>query len=181
VLDAATQLQSSAMNVRLLIVGDGAELESLRGIADARRLANVRFTGLVPRTSIPSLLAASDVVLVTLRPSDVFKTVLPSKMFEAMAAARPIVLAVEGEARDTLLEAGAGIAIPPGSVRDLIDAIGTLAGDRELRAAMGASGMAFVQREYSRRAWAGRYLQLLVSVSRMSTEPVGSRQTAVTR
>jgi len=181
VLDAATQLQSSARNVRLLIVGDGAELESLRAIAAARRLDNVRFTGLVPRTSIPSLLAASDIVLVTLRRSDVFKTVLPSKMFEAMAAARPIVLGVEGEARDTLLDAGAGIAIPPGDVTALIDAVGRLAGDRELRAAMGASGLAFVQRDYSRRAWAARYLQLLVSVSLMSTEPVASRQTAVMR
>ena len=49
-------------------------------------LTNVTFTGLVPREKVPGILAATDIALVTLKPSDVFKTVLPSKMFEAMAA-----------------------------------------------------------------------------------------------
>jgi glycosyltransferase involved in cell wall biosynthesis len=180
-LDAMSSLQTRAPDARLLVVGDGAELDTLRAVAASRRLINVQFTGLVPRAGIPSLLAASDIMLVTLRQSDVFKTVLPSKMFEAMAAARPIVLGVEGEARDTLLEAGAGIAIPPGDAAALADAVCRLAGDPALRTAMGESGAVFVRREYSRRAWAGRYLMLLEAVSTASTEPVESRQTAATR
>jgi glycosyltransferase involved in cell wall biosynthesis len=135
----------------------------------------------MPRSSVPSLLAASDIMLVTLRPSDVFKTVLPSKMFEAMAAARPIVLGVEGEARDTLLEAGAGIAIPPGDADALADAVCRLARDPVLQAAMGKSGRAYVRREYSRRVWAARYLALLEGVADKRPGPVESRQTAVSR
>jgi glycosyltransferase involved in cell wall biosynthesis len=180
-LDAMSTLQSRAPEVRLLMVGDGAELSALRAAAEARRLSNVTFTGLVPRATIPSLLAASDIMLVTLRPSDVFKTVLPSKMFEAMAAARPIVLGVEGEALDALLDAGAGIAIPPGDATALVDAVCTLARDPTLRTAMGESGRAYVQREYSRRVWAARYLTLLEAVSAAPAEPVESRQTALTR
>src|SRR6185436_3593068 len=172
-------LHVRAPDVRLLIAGDGAELDRLRAIAAERHLTNVRFTGLVPRAAIPSLLAASDIMLVTLRPSDVFKTVLPSKMFEAMAAARPIVLGVEGEARDTLLEAGAGIAIPPGDAVAMADAVCRLACDPALRAAMGESGMAYVQREYSRRVWAARYLALLEDVSNTRPEPVESGQTVI--
>jgi glycosyltransferase involved in cell wall biosynthesis len=181
VLDAMSTLQARAPEVRLLIVGDGAELNALRTGAAERRLSNVQFTGLVPRADIPSLLAASDVMLVTLRPSAVFRTVLPSKMFEAMAAARPIVLGVEGEARETMLEAGAGIAIPPGDAAALADAVCTLARDPALRRQMGESGMAYVRREYSRRVWAARYLALLEAVSAASAEPVESPETALTR
>lgn len=180
-LDAAAHLQSSTPKVRLLIVGDGAELDTLRSFAARRRLSNVRFTGLVPRAGIPSLLAASDIMLVSLRPSDVFRTVLPSKMFEAMAASKPIVLGVEGEARDTLLDADAGVAIPPGDAVALANAVSKLARDPALRAAMGASGSAFVEREFNRRIWAARYLALLENVSATATAPVAARQTAMPR
>jgi glycosyltransferase involved in cell wall biosynthesis len=177
VLDAAATLRQRAPEVRLLIAGDGAELHALRSSAEARGLANVRFTGLVPRARIPLLLHASDVMLVTLRPAEVFKSVLPSKMFEAMAAGRPIVLGVDGEARDTLVRAGAGIAIPPGDAGALADAICTLARDPARRAAMGESGAAFVRREFDRRAWAARYLELLEHVSTAAAAPAVARQT----
>jgi glycosyltransferase involved in cell wall biosynthesis len=160
-LDVAARLRSLAPEVRLLIVGDGAEQDALREAVETRGLRNVRFAGLVPRARVPALLAASDIMLVTLRPSEVFKTVLPSKMFEAMAAARPLVLAVEGEARDTLLRAGAGIAVPPGDADGLVHAVHRLARDPGLRAAMGQRGASFVQHEFSRRIWAARYLALL--------------------
>ena len=181
VLDAAARMQSHAPDVRFLIVGDGAELETLRADCAARRLPNVRFTGLVARHRVPSLLAASDMMLVTLRPSEVFRTVLPSKMFEAMAASRPIVLSVEGEARDTVLQAGAGIAVPPANSVALAGAIVELARDPARRAAMGASGAAFVEREFNRRVWAGRYLALLETVAGAAPAPIGSRRTEMTR
>ena len=181
VLDAAADLHSRAPQVRLLIVGDGAELEALRAAAASRHLSNVMFMGLIPRTRVPSLLAASDVMLVTLRPSEVFKTVLPSKMFEAMAASRPIVLSVEGEARETLLQANGGIAVPPGDHGALAGAVQTLAEDAAMRAAMGAAGAKFVAREFSRRTWAARYLRTLETVAVSATVPVTSRRTAMTR
>jgi glycosyltransferase involved in cell wall biosynthesis len=180
ILDAMPSLHERAPDVRLLIAGDGAELDALRARAAALRLSQVQFTGLVPRARVPALLAASDIMLVTLKPSALFETVLPSKMFEAMAAGRPIVLGVAGEARETLLAAGAGIAIPPGDAAALTDAVCTLARDAALRAAMGESGKAYVGREYSRHVWAGRYLTLLHAVSAVSAEPVESRQTALT-
>jgi glycosyltransferase involved in cell wall biosynthesis len=169
VLDAASRLRESAPEVRLLIVGDGAELNELRMSAAQRGLTNVRFTGLVPRSSIPSILAASDIALVTLKPSDVFKTVLPSKMFEAMAARRPIVLAVDGEARETLERAGAGLAVTPGDPDDLASAVVRLVRDPALRTRMGDAGGRFVEREFSRSVWATRYLAVLESVSSPAT------------
>jgi glycosyltransferase involved in cell wall biosynthesis len=174
-LEAAVHLEQHVPQVQVLIAGDGAELEGLRVAAAELRLTNVRFTGLVPRARVPSLLAASDILLVTLRPSELFRTVLPSKMFEAMAAARPIVLGVDGEARETLLEARAGIPVPPGDSVALADAVRTLARDRALREEMGASGLAFVHREFSRRRWAAGYLALLETVAVPAPASVGAR------
>jgi glycosyltransferase involved in cell wall biosynthesis len=161
VLDAARLLGRERPRLRFVIVGDGAEREALAARARAEGLDNVTFTGLVPRAEIPDYLAASDVSLVTLKPSDLFKTVLPSKMFESMAAARPIVLAVDGEARQVLERAGAGLAVAPGNAAALASALRRLAADPELRQTLGAAGAQFVERDFSRRTWAHRYLHVL--------------------
>jgi glycosyltransferase involved in cell wall biosynthesis len=160
-LITAAGLLRSVPDVRILIVGDGAELGALRDLASRQGLSNVVFTGLVPHEKVPGILAASDMALVTLKPCDVFKTVLPSKMFEAMAAGRPIVLGVEGEAQTVLEHAGAGVAVQPGDAAAMAAAIARLASDRHERVRMGRAGAAFVAREFSRPLWATRYLSLL--------------------
>ena len=156
VLDAAERLDHGPPT-RFFVVGDGARLDELRAQALKRGLSNVTFTGLVPHEEAKKYLAASDVVLVHLRKSELFKTVLPSKMFEAMAAGRPILLGVEGEARAVLERSGAGVAIPPGDADALTAAIVALGRDPAARKAMGQAGRIFVEREFSRAAWARRY------------------------
>ena len=164
VLAAAARLRTAAPAVKLLIVGDGAELDALRAAAAHDGLPNVRFTGLVPRDKVPGILAATDIALVTLKPGDVFKTVLPSKMFEAMAARCAIVLGVDGEARATLERAGAGIAVTPGDDEVLARAIADLAGDPGGRARMALAGGDFVDREFSRKTWAAAYIGVLAGL-----------------
>jgi glycosyltransferase involved in cell wall biosynthesis len=164
VLEAAARLRTEAPHVRVLVVGDGADLDNLRTMAARDGLSNLTFIGLVPREKVPGILAASDIALVTLKPSDVFKTVLPSKMFEAMAARCAIALGVDGEARATLERAGAGIAFTPGDAGALVDAIRDLAGSAVRRSLMGAAGAEFVDREFSREVWALRYLEVLAGM-----------------
>jgi glycosyltransferase involved in cell wall biosynthesis len=161
IVDAAARLgvPAAGRKIRFAIVGDGAELPVLR--ARAAGLDHVRFTGLMPREQMPDLLAASDVMLVTLKRADTFKTVLPSKMFEAMAAARPILLAVEGEAQTVLERSGGGVAVPPGDAAALAAAIEHLASDRESRERLGDAGRRFVDSAFNRRVWASRFLQIL--------------------
>lgn len=165
-LEAAKILQTRGTAVKLVIVGDGAELPELRRIAASQGLQNVSFTGLLPRQQMPSILAATDIALVTLKPKDVFKTVLPSKMFEAMAAGRPILLAVDGEARLTLESAGAGMFVPPGDAGQLASAIERLTNDGDGRMLMGTAGARFAEREFSRAAWAARYCEVLARIAR---------------
>ena len=161
VLDAAERLRDSARHVRFLVVGDGAQLNTIRALAAARGLDNVSFTGLVARNRVPTVLAASDVLLVTLKRADLFKTVLPSKMFEAMAASRPVILAVDGEARAVLEASGGGLAVPPEDAEPLAAAVLRLAGDPGLRASLGEAGRRYVEVEFNRRTWGQQYLDLL--------------------
>lgn len=156
VLDTAETLDHG-LPVRFFVVGDGARLGELRSQALKRGLSNVTFTGLVPHEEAKRYLAASDLILVHLRRSELFKTVLPSKMFEAMAAGKPIVLGVEGEAKAVLERSGAGVAVPPEDPQALAAAIEALGGSPETREKMGQAGRAFVEREFSRAAWGRRY------------------------
>jgi glycosyltransferase involved in cell wall biosynthesis len=162
-LEAACRLAGT--KARFLLVGDGAERTALEARAAALGLTNVTFTGLLPRNEIVHLMAATDIALVTLKPSETFKTVLPSKMFEAMAASRPIVLAVEGEARAVLERSGGGVAVPPGNAEALAEAITALASDPGRRNALATAGAQHVRREFDRDAWAAKYLEILTDVA----------------
>ena len=160
VLDAAERLRDRK-DVTFWLVGEGARRAELEGEARRRQLANVRFEGQVPRSDVPGVLAASDAALVLLRPDPVFETVLPSKMFEAMAARCPVILGVGGEAKALLEESGAGVAIPPGRADALADAVVALAGDPARRTALGERGWGFVTGRFTHDALAREYAAIL--------------------
>jgi glycosyltransferase involved in cell wall biosynthesis len=168
VLDAAEILRDR-QDVLFWLVGEGARRAALEAEARRRALPNVRFEGQVPREDIPNILAASDAALVLLRPDPLFETVRPSKMFEAMAAACPVILGVRGESLALLDESGGGIGIEPGSGEALARAVLELAADPDRRRRMGALGRAYVTTRLSHDALARDYaaaLQDLVESSR---------------
>jgi len=158
VLDASRRISGKA-DVTFLLVGEGARKEELR--AGSRDLPNVRFVDGCPRARVPDYIAASDACLVHLKRCELFRTVLPSKMFEIMACARPILLGVEGEAQRTLERAHAGVAFPPEDGAGLAKVILRLRSDRGALDRMGRQGRRFVERGYSRDVLARRYAELL--------------------
>lgn len=174
VLDAA-KLLSNDRRIGFLLVGDGAERARLVARAEAMKLDNLRIVGQLPKTEMHRVWTATDVSLILLKKNDLFKTVLPSKMFEAMAMERPIVLGVEGEARELLEEAGAGIAITPQSANEMAAAVVKLADDPELAVRLGRQGGAYVREHYDRTKLARRYLDLLESV--IGKSGAGKRET----
>ena len=161
VLDVAANCQQSLPEVLFLIVGEGAEKERIATVAGQRGLKNVRFVGQQPRQSIPAFVCASDVCLVTLRRSDVFKTVVPTKMLEFMSCARPVILSVEGQAKELVEEAGAGICVEPEHPASMLNAISRLYRDRDLCRGLGEKGRAYIAHNLSRRRTAGAYLSVL--------------------
>lgn len=160
-LEAASQLQQRNPNVQFLLVGEGAEKERIKGLAQSRRLASVRFLDQQPREKIAAIISASDVCLVLLKKTDVFKTVIPTKMLEFMSCARPVILGVAGQARRIVENAGAGLAIEPENAEALAEAIHQLASNRELAAALGQKGREYILQNFSRRQTAEKYIKVL--------------------
>jgi glycosyltransferase involved in cell wall biosynthesis len=120
-LDAAQLAQRQGpSNVLFWIVGDGARRAELQRLANERGLANVRFAGLMPKDKMPAVIAACDAFLVHLRGTELFATVLPSKIFEAMAVGTPIVCGVRGQAQEIVCEADAGVAMTPDTPEELL-------------------------------------------------------------
>jgi glycosyltransferase involved in cell wall biosynthesis len=173
-LEAAHRLRGDS-GYRFRIVGEGARRAALEAQSRALALDNVEFVGERPREEVPRWIAESSACLVLLRKTDVFTTVVPSKMLEIMAVGRPIVLGVRGEASALLERAGAGVAIEPEDAEQLVAALAALRADPQRSRQMGESGRQFVRREFLRESLAQRYLHLLTRLAHPSaalvTEP----------
>jgi glycosyltransferase involved in cell wall biosynthesis len=159
-LDAA-RLLADEQRIQFVTVGSGARLSALQARSRKMGLRNVTFLGPRPWNEMPGFLRASDVSLIHLSDSPLFQTVIPSKMFEVMAAGRPIVMGVRGEAAGILEEAGAGVAIAPESPEELRDAVLRLYRDEDLRRRFGESGRAYACERASYAARARDYLRVL--------------------
>lgn len=149
------------LQIVFLLVGDGARLDVLRDAAKQRGLDNVRFTGNVDKNLIPDVLALSDVCLVHLRESETFTVVMPSKIFEAAAMARPIILGIRGFAEAFVRKAGCGLCIEPENEEELVEAVLRLEADSDLRAELGKAGCAYVVNGFDRDRLAARYLTII--------------------
>lgn len=160
-IDAAAKLQYQDPDVLFLLIGEGAEKEKVKSLAQARGLSNVHFLDQQPREKIPAFISAADACLVLLKKTDVFKTVIPTKMLEFMSCGRPVILGVDGQARQIVEQAGAGIAIEPENSDALVAAINQLKANEELRNRLGAQGREYIIRNFSRARTAQKYLDVL--------------------
>jgi glycosyltransferase involved in cell wall biosynthesis len=158
VADAAALL--GGQPVRVAFVGDGSDKPRLQRRVAELGLENVTLAPAVPPDQVPVLLAAADICLVPLRDVPLFAMFIPSKMFEYLAAAKPVIGSVTGEPAQILREAGA-MVVPPEDAEALAAAIASLAGDPARRAAMGRSGRAYVEKFFDRAELAREYRKIL--------------------
>ena len=163
-LDAAAQLQHESPEVQFLLVGEGAEKQRIKALAESRALSNVTFLDQQPRERIPAFISASDACLVLLKKTDVFKTVIPTKMLEFMSCARPVILGVDGQARQIVEEAGAGLVIEPENSVALVQAVKQLAANRDLGISLGKNGREYIVQHFSRGRTAEKYIRTLQAV-----------------
>lgn len=164
VLKAAKQIEQER-NILFILAGDGAEREKLLALKNHLKLKNVMMLGQVAREKIPYLLASSDSCVVHLKKNDLFKTVIPSKIFEAMAMRRPIILGVDGESKKIIEEAGCGLCFEPENVQQFAQAVVKLFRNPRLTKSLGFNGRYFVEKNLSRQKLALDYLELIHKIT----------------
>ena len=109
-----------------LFVGDGAVKEKIVNLAADLGLKNVTFLDSVSKDEVPRFLSICDAMLAPLKKDDNFKTVIPSKIFEASAMQRPVLLGVEGQAKEILEAYGAGACFEPENEKDFLEKLNIL-------------------------------------------------------
>lgn len=153
ILDAAARLPPEVPG-RCVLVGEGPVRRALQERIDREGIGRVRLLPAQPRERIPALLAAADVAVASLGMR--LSGAVPSKIYEAMASARPLLLIAEGEAARRVERAGCGVTVKPGDLEGVREAWTRLATDPELRASLGAAGRRAAETEYDRAKIAER-------------------------
>jgi glycosyltransferase involved in cell wall biosynthesis len=160
ILEVAKKLRAYE-NIEFVFVGEGAEKDKLKQIVRAEELTNVQFIDAQPKEAIPEFYNVSDLCLIPLKNIELFKTFIPSKMFEIMACGVPIVASLEGEAAQILEDSKAALVVQPDNSDDIAAAIEELINDKEKYSQMKVNGPEFVEKNYSRNKLAERYLELI--------------------
>ena len=160
VLDAAKVLLDRT-DILFVLVGDGTEKAELESRARRLGLTNVQFIPAQAKSEMPDFINAADVGLAVLQKIDGFKTVYPNKLFDYMACGRPVIVAIDGEARNLIERAGAGIYVEPECPTQLRCAVLELCSDAKKGLRFGKNGFDFVRNCFSREGLASEFLDLL--------------------
>lgn len=160
-IEAATLLREQK-DIGFALVGGGVVEARLRGMAAERQLDNVVFVASQPFERMADVLALGDVQLVSLQDRELFRSTLPSKLQATLAAGRPVIAALIGDAADIVRSSGAGLVVTPGSANELADAVRTLANrSAESVAALGVRGRRYYEQNFSEEVISARLGGLL--------------------
>ena len=174
---AAEELRTTLPRAMFLLIGEGAEKTRIEELVVRCGLTNVQFLGQQPRQSIPAFVSAADLCLVMLKKTELFKTVIPTKLLEYMACARPVVVAVDGESRQIVEDASAGVFVQPEDSHALAKAICNLASNSDRRIRMGANGRQYILANLSREQTARDYISVLEGLVGVARAPSPAKPT----
>lgn len=150
VLQAAQICQRTAPNVEFVFVGGGVERDKLERMAEEMQLVNVRFMPRQPMHAMGKILAGADALLVHLKDDPLFRITIPSKTQAYLAAGKPILMGVRGDAADLVKQSLSGVLCEPGDPQSIAEAAKELASaGTERLASMGQNGRAFYDRKLS--------------------------------
>ena len=165
ILDAAKALKGTVgeERFRFILLGDGANKAMLVQRARSEGLDNVIFVDSVPKDEVVRYWSLLDVSIIHLKKADLFTTVIPSKLFECMGMAIPVLHGVEGESARILERENVGLVFEPENADALIQGLRRLADDKSLYHRLKANGPAAAQR-YDRSVLAGIMLEVIKGV-----------------
>jgi glycosyltransferase involved in cell wall biosynthesis len=165
VIESAERLKNEP-NIKIVLIGDGKEKKNLLARANELQLENLLLLPAVPKNEMAQTLAAADACIAILKPLELYKTTYPNKVFDYMAAGRPVLLLIDGVIRELVEKAGAGIFIQPGDAAGLAQAILTLSTWPERGKEMGINGRKFIEKFYNRAQTAEKFMQLAEEMRR---------------
>ncbi len=119
-------------SIHFLFIGDGAMKQTIVELAKKLQLKNVTFLDPIAKEEVPRYLSVCDISLAPLKKEDNFKTVIPSKIFEASAMLKPTLLGVEGQAQEIIENYNAGLCFEPENERDFLEKLVKIKNDRSL-------------------------------------------------
>lgn len=154
------QHRTDGQDVRLLLLGDGARKASLQAEVLRLGLTNVTFVDTVSKEQVARYWSLLDVAIIHLQRTELFKTVIPSKLFECMGMGIPVLHGVQGESADIVEREGAGLTFEPENTGELVEMLLRLRNSPALRQSMSERGLAGAN-HYDRNTLAVRMLDML--------------------
>jgi glycosyltransferase involved in cell wall biosynthesis len=182
ILDAVEILKMKK-NIRWIVVGDGRLREWLGEQIQSRRLEqSIHLVGRFPVETMPAFFECADALLVTLKTNEIFARTIPGKVQAYLAAGRPIIGMIDGEARDVIEKSGGGMACASGASADLARIVDEMAAmSPQQLSEMGVRGRNFYQQNFDRDKLFTKlenYFQLAVDGGALSSFPVDVREIA---
>ncbi len=165
VLQAAEELCYHP-KIHFLMVGDGKDKASLQAQAEKLKLTNISFLPAVPKDEITAVMAGADACIAILKPLELYQTTYPNKVFDYMAAGRPVILAIDGVIREVVEQANAGIFVPPGDATAMAQATEWLAEHPTEARQMGYAGRDYIEKHFNRRDLAEKLALLFEEMER---------------
>jgi glycosyltransferase involved in cell wall biosynthesis len=163
ILKAASLVKDNT--IKFVIACDGPQREYLENLKIELHLDNVTFLGNKPTEEMPSIIKACDTAIIPLKNITLFKGAIPSKIFENLAFGKPILLGVDGEAKELFINQGnCGLFFTPDNQQELSEAILKLKNDVTLRTTFGSNGKKYVQEKFDRKTIAHNFYNELLKV-----------------
>jgi glycosyltransferase involved in cell wall biosynthesis len=159
----AAMLLKNYQNIKFIIVGSGPEKDKLLALKSDWELINVLFFDTVSKAQMPAIVQASNVSIIPLKRLNIFKGAIPSKIFENIAMKKPILLGVEGEAKELFIDDGkCGLAFEPENADELAKRVLALHDDQELLRQLGENGYDYVLKNFTRDKIAKEFYGFLI-------------------
>lgn len=159
ILKCAKRMEKNT-NFHFLFVGNGAEKQNLLRMKDELNLPNVTMLDSVPKAEVKRYLSIIDISLINLKKSDLFKTVIPSKIFENAAMGIPILLGVQGEAQGIIEKYGAGLCFEPENEEDFCSKLSLLLEPRQYCEAR--NGCLKLAQDFDRKVLANKMFEIIL-------------------
>jgi glycosyltransferase involved in cell wall biosynthesis len=150
ILSAAEKVKDQT-RIHFILLGSGPEKEKLIRLKEEKDLSNVLFLDAVGKKEMPEIVNSIDVSVIPLKKMDLFLGAIPSKIFENLAMQKPILLGVDGEARELFIQQGnCGLYFEPENADELAKQVILLSEDKELRKKFGENGRNYVRENFNR-------------------------------